>query len=86
MKLERVGRVTVGHLGLKVGGQVNDGDGFKGAPMKQTGQSELGADGEEKSALLGTDTTSDTELLRDESNLLGTVDLDTELACSAVGI
>lgn len=31
MELEAVGRVAVGDLGLEVGGQVDDGDGIKGA-------------------------------------------------------
>jgi hypothetical protein len=32
VELERVGRVPVGHLGLEVGGKVNDGDGLERAP------------------------------------------------------
>jgi hypothetical protein len=61
MKLEAVGRVSVGDLALKVGREVDDGDGTEGA-------------------LLGADTASDTQTLRDESQAGLGRDLDTELA------
>ena len=61
MKLEAVGRVTVGDLGLQVGGQVDNVNGTE-------------------RALLGTDTTTNTQSLGDEGNLGGRVNFNAKLS------
>ena len=66
MKLEAVGRIAVGDLGLEVRGQVDDVDGTEWA-------------------LLGADTTADTEALRDVSYLGFRSDFDAEFAGSHNG-
>jgi hypothetical protein len=66
VKLETVGRVTVGDLGLEVGGQVDNVNGTEGA-------------------LLGTDTTTNTQSLGDEGDLGGRVDLNAKLSCADHG-
>jgi hypothetical protein len=66
VKLEAVGRIAVGDLGLEVCGQVDDVDGTEWA-------------------LLGTDTTADTEALRDVSYLGLGSDFDAEFASSHNG-
>ena len=66
VELEAVGRVAVGNLTLKVGGQVDNGDGAEGA-------------------LLGADTASDAETLRDEGQAGLRGDFDTELAAADDG-
>jgi hypothetical protein len=63
VKLETVGRVTVGDLGLEVGGQVDNVNGTEGA-------------------LLGTDTTANTQSLGDKGDLGGRVDLNAKLSCA----
>ena len=60
MKLEAVGRVPVGDLGLEVGGQVDDGDGIKGAPLGADTASDTQGLGDVGDARLGGDL--DTEL------------------------
>ena len=61
MQLEAVGRVSMGDLGLEIGGQVDDVDGVEGA-------------------FLWADTASDAEALRNEGDLGGRVDFDTQFA------
>lgn len=61
MELEAIGRVSVGNLGLEVGGQVDDGNGIEGA-------------------LLGTDTTTDAEALRNEGYFRVWADFNAEFS------
>jgi hypothetical protein len=61
VKLEAVGRVAVGDLGLEVGGQVDNVNGTEWA-------------------LLGADTTTNTQSLGDEGNLGGGVDFNAKLS------
>lgn len=89
VKLKRVGRVTVSDLRFEVCWQVDDVDGLEGAPVKATRVSFYSmllrrTPVATSYSLLGADTTSDTELLRDKGDLLRRVDLDTELACGRI--
>lgn len=82
MKFERVGRVAVRDLRFQICWQVDDVDGLERTPVTEgpiasVVETPLGRC-EHVILLLRADTATDTELLRNERDLCGRVDFDTE--------
>lgn len=75
MELESVGGVSVGNVGFKVGGKVKNLNGIEGTPAMVSVECWIVIH-----LLLDTDTTTDTELFRNERLLVIGIDFNTKLA------
>lgn len=78
MKLESVGSISVGNLGLEVRGEIDDGNSFKGTPY--TNQFEQTSADPTINLLLYTYTTTDTQELRYESDFVRRLHFNAKLA------
>lgn len=76
MKLESIGSISVGDLGLEIGGKIDDGNSFKGTsctnPFKQTRADPT------MDLLLYTDTTTDTQELGYERDFVRRLHFNTK--------
>jgi hypothetical protein len=78
MKFEGIGSITVRHLRLEIGRQIDNGNGFKGTSIKEGYKPQIAE--ESHDVLFNADTATNTQKLGDECYLIGGLHLNTKLA------